>query len=189
MILKTVNLFQLLLIALLVGCSSTQHHYVKGIEYHNKGMFEKAIEEYKQGVATTDNNASLFSINNNLGIAYEYLDKYEDAKKFYLEATRNWPARAYYPYLNLASLVYRQGQLLEAIEYSQKAKALVQMPEYEYFERKTGYGIVDTVKKRVIAHDDYLQLVLRFSQLTKQFERKEYQQVLRLADQIIVSAY
>lgn len=196
MSLKITNIFYLLLLILLTGCEPT--HYQKGLEFQNKGRFQKAIDEYNKGITLMENrklfavdNTRLFSLYNNLGNSYEFLGQYKDAKKAYLEATKQWPERAYYSFMNLASLTFRhkQGSLLEAIEYSHKAKKLAQNPVYEELESMSRYKDINTVKKRVVAQDDYLQLILDFSKLTKQFGRKKYQNVLLLADKIINKKY
>ncbi len=185
MMIRTAKLLVLGVILSLLGCGSI--HYTRGLEYNIKGQSEKAIEEYKKGLSTNDYRL-LFSLYTNIGVSYQLLDKKEKAKEYYLKAAAQWPARAYYPYGNLADLAHKQGRLLEAVKYSQKATFLVQSDEYEKVEKGTGFGI-NTLKKRVIARNDYLQLVLNFSDLKKHFERKRYQEVRRLADEIINKKY
>lgn len=187
MVIKTVNLFSVVIVMLsLLGCGSS--HYSRGVYYQNSGQNKKAIEEYKKGLSST-NNELLFSLYNNIGVSYGLLGKKEKAKDSFLKSAEQWPARAYYSYFGLADLARKQGNLLEAIEYIKKATVLVKNDEYKKIEKgMSGYS-VDMMKIKVIAENDYLQLLLEFEKLNKQFDRKKYQDAKRLAGHIIKKKY
>jgi len=185
---KIINVLNLLIILLLTGCSLLLTHYDKGLAFTMKGQSEKAIEEYKKGLFTNDNKM-LFGLYNNIGVSYELLGNRDDAKKNYLKAVEVWPARAYYPYSGLASIAHKQGKMQEAVQYSKKAKRLVQSAEYGKIERGRSAYEIETVKKRAIARNDYYQLSLDFAELKKQFERKRFKKARLLADKIINKKY
>jgi tetratricopeptide (TPR) repeat protein len=164
-------------------------HYLWGEEYGHKQQYRKAIIEYNKALSKKRNKWIAFSCYNNLGIIYLHLGDMDQASGSFGKAAEAWPERAYYPYMGLSSLAYKQGDLQKSAQYRQKAFDLVQGSEYKKLERiYSGYN-TDTLKKWVTTFYDSSQLQLAFAALAKEYARGNYREVKRLGEQILARKY
>ena len=171
----------------LTGCAGIMHR-VKGDKFLHSGQYNEAIVEYEEGLKTysadTGPSSLRFGILNSLGYAYDMLDNYEKASKYYLMGIEAMPERGYYGYSNLAGLNYRSGKLKEAYEYSQKAKALVNSSKVGEWS-----GYETAVKNSVIVSNEFYTLRISFDELTKEYELKNYDKAVKWAEKILNRKY
>lgn len=175
----------------LSGCAGYMN-LAKGDKFLMSGQYNEAIVEYEEALQalSADTGPSLlrFNILNNLGYAYDLLDNYEKASKYYLMGIKAMPEAGYYGYINLAGLNYRIGKLKEAYEYSQKAKELVNSSAYEKMEKLSGYHI-DAVKNMAIVSNEFYMLRVSFNELMKEYELKNYDKAVQWAEKILDGKY
>lgn len=164
-------------------------HYLWGEEYGHKQQYRKAILEYEKALSKRHNKWIAFSCCNNMGIIYLHLGNSEESRRNFQKAVQAWPERAYYPYMGLSSLAYKEGNLEESAEYRQKAFDLVQSGEHVRIERMYSGYAADALKKWVTIFHDASQLQLAFAELKRQYLRKNYPEVKRLAAEILNRKY
>ena len=85
-------------------------HLFKGTTYHNKGMWNEAIAEYKKALIINPNDAKAHT---NLGVAYEAIDEPERAVKEY-ELTIECTPNHFEAISNLEALSYDMSKLMQA---------------------------------------------------------------------------
>ena len=171
------------------GEHASYGHYLWGEEYGLKQQYRKAIMEYNKALSKKHNKWIALSCYNNMGIIYLHAGNIEKAYGSFQKAVQAWPERAYYPYMGLSSLTYKEGNLKDSARYRKKAFDLVQSSDYEKNERVySGYD-TDTLKKWVTIFYDSSQLQLAFVELKKQYLRKNYRKVKLLAEQILNGKY
>ncbi|MBW2172168.1 MAG: caspase family protein [Deltaproteobacteria bacterium] len=164
-------------------------HYLWGEEYGHKQQYRKAIIEYNKALSRKHNKWIAFSCYNNTGIIYLHAGDSDQASHSFKKAAEAWPERAYYPYMGLSSLAYKQGNIEKSAEYRQKAFDLVQGSEYKKLEQiYSGYD-TDTLKKWVTTFYDSSQLHLAYTELQKQYARRNYREVKRLGEEILRRKY
>ncbi|MBW1742349.1 MAG: hypothetical protein JRJ47_02820, partial [Deltaproteobacteria bacterium] len=164
-------------------------HYLWGEEYGHKQQYRKAIIEYNKALSKKHNKWIAFSCHNNMGIIYLHSGDSDQASLSFKKAAEAWPQRAYYPYMGLSSLAYKQGDLEKSAQYRQKAFDLVQGSEYKKLERiYSGYD-TDTLKKWVTTFYDSSQLHLAYTELQKEYARRNYREVKRLGEEILARKY
>ena len=88
----------LLFLCLLVGpafCQTDKEHLTKGNEYFDKGMYDKAIEEFNKAIEINPNDANAY---NNRGFAYGMIGNLDQAIEDYNKAIEINPklAEAYH---------------------------------------------------------------------------------------------
>lgn len=172
------------------GVSTSTSHYRRGNEYFLKQQYDKAIVEYREGISKGRAKEELFGCYTNIGIAYMGLGRSREAYRSFHKAIEIWPARAYYPYINLAELASREGKVQDAARYYEKAYPLVQSREYEQIERKQGSPYaVDALKNKVIADHEFFKMMLVFGELEKKYSQKNYKEVELLAEEILNKKY
>ncbi len=164
-------------------------HWLWGEEYDRKQQYKEAIREYKKALSKKHNKWIAFSCYNNMGIIYRNVDNVEEAYHCFHKAAEVWPARAYWPYMGLSTLAYKQGNLEESLKFRQMAYHLVQRNEYEKIEQQYSCYNMDTLKKWVTIFYEAVQIQLDFSELKNQYVRKNYQQVELLAEKILSRKY
>jgi tetratricopeptide (TPR) repeat protein len=93
-----------------------EDYHRSGYQAQLKGDFDEAVTYYYKAVNVDPDNASYF---NDLGLAYEHLDRIDDAEQSYLQAiklNRNFLP----PYTNLGFLYKRQQNLAKAASFFQQ---------------------------------------------------------------------
>ncbi len=181
-------IFIVFLFLSLSGCAGFMH-LAKGDKFLMSGQYNEAIVEYEEGLHINTSPVVRMSILNNLGYAYDLLDNYEKASKYYLMSIKAMPERGYYGYINLAGLNYRIGKLKEAYEYSQEAKELVNSSTYEKMEKSFGGYQIDAVRNTAIVSNEFYTLRVSFYELMKEYELKNYDKAVQWAEKILDRKY
>ena len=166
-----------------------KNHYSKATKYARKLEYTKALEEYQKALLATRDREMIFSCYNNMGANYFWMGNESKAEESYCKSAKAWPERAYYPYLNLSILKWKQGKSEKALKYIQMAVGLVQSNEYEELElRYSGYRS-NTAKKCVLSYNSYLEMATLFEHLNKLYTQKDYLQAKVVANQLLGETY
>ena len=171
------------------GPHAAYGHYLWGEEYGQKQQYSQALIEYSRALSKSHDKWIAFSCYNNMGIIYLHMGNDEKSSECFNNAVDSWSAIAYYPYMGLASLAYKNGKIEECAGYRQKAYDLVNGKDYEKLEAiYTGYD-PDTLKKWVTIFYDSSQIQMNFLKLKYEHSRKNYEEVERLATEMLNRKY
>ena len=113
----------------------------------------------------------------------------EMASNCFRYAIEAWSAIAYYPYMGLASLAYKYGNIEKCAAYRQQAYNLINSSNFEKLERRYTAYDPDTIKKWVTTFYDASQIQLNYIKLKDAHSRKNYRDVVRLATDILNRKY
>jgi Flp pilus assembly protein TadD len=98
--------------------------YLLGRAKYNENHFEQAIDSFTHALSLNPRDVKS---ENNLGLSYEGLNRFEDAQKAYMLAIQ-WQqdasAKSAQPYLNLGILLTEHGQPAQGLPYLQQAATL-----------------------------------------------------------------
>lgn len=95
---------------------TAEDYRVKGYEEQQKGSYEKALSLYTKSLSLSPDNPVIF---NDMGVLYEHVGMEDQAQRYYLEAIR--VDKNYLPpYMNVAYLFERKGDIARAVEYFEK---------------------------------------------------------------------
>ncbi|MGH9856911.1 MAG: tetratricopeptide repeat protein, partial [Acidobacteriota bacterium] len=97
------------------GVSSTWYD-IRGRSYLQQGRYDEAVNELTKAV----NAKADARILDTLGIAYQYLRRYDDAAKYHQQALALQP-KSGSMLNNMASVYYEKGNLPKALEYMERA--------------------------------------------------------------------
>ncbi|MFB0565703.1 MAG: protein kinase [Candidatus Aminicenantaceae bacterium] len=92
-------------------------HYILGLIYHSRNLFEDAIEEYQKALELDPNSGYVM---NDLAYTYSDMGNYENAIEYFKKYASVSPGDAN-PFDSMAEQYFRMGQLDEAIEIYNKA--------------------------------------------------------------------
>lgn len=95
---------------------SSYWYDVRGRSYLQNGQYEAAVKELTMAANTT-NDARIYDT---LGIAYQYLKRYDEAAKYHQKALELQPNSASM-LNNMASVHFEKGNLPKALEFMEKA--------------------------------------------------------------------
>jgi tetratricopeptide (TPR) repeat protein len=108
-------------------------HYFLARVLYTKNQFEPAIKESKKAIAISPNLVRAYE---NVGLCYEGEQQFQEAKRWYLRAiSHQTPGmRTEWPMLDLATMLIRQGRLIEAKPYLRAALAFNPHNSHAVFE-------------------------------------------------------
>jgi tetratricopeptide (TPR) repeat protein len=111
---------------------SSAHYFLARLLY-TQNHFEEAIKESKKTIALSPNFVRAYE---NLGLCYEGEQRFQEAKRWYLEAIDHEKAglRTEWPMLDLSTMLIRQGRLSEAKPYLLGALAINPRNSHAVFE-------------------------------------------------------
>lgn len=181
------------LLALLVslstvfGCSAIIA-YSKGTSYMQDEKYALAIEEYNKVLSAGPPPIVKSSTLNNIGTIYAYLDNYEKSNEYFLKSIAAYPQRGYLGYINLAWINLINGRIKKANEYAVKALDLVNNPNYEREEKRSGFEI-NAMKRYVIGTYDAIRIRMSFDNLNEAFQLKNYGKAVEIANQLLNQEY
>lgn len=154
----------------------------------SEGNIDQKIEAYNKCVSERLNDSIHFGCYNNLGTLYIAKGNYEKSKSCFMKAIQLWPERAYYPYMGLASIAEEEGDLKKAAKYSGKATELVNNKNYYKLETDSEYS-PDSIKYWVIAHNDYLNMKIKYGEFKRHYSMKNYKKVKSIANELLDKDY
>lgn len=123
-----------------------------------------------------------------LGISYMMLEEYDKSEKNFFENIALYPNAAYMSYMAIAQMMYKQGKLKEAYQYSIEASKTVGTSNY-YKMQQYLKAPPDLYKNIIEAARDFYKMRLLFQNLNYEMGLHNYQNALKISDQIINKKY
>lgn len=180
--------------------NASEDYRVKGYEEQQKGNYEKALGLYVKALSLSPDNPVIF---NDMGVVYEQAGMEDQAQKCYLDAIR--VDKSYLPpYMNLAYLFEKKGDIARAVEYFEKRVKLGKkndrwtkkaQEEVDRLSRGRGEDLKKQESERLArelveqARKEFIMQIVRADQHYKKglkfFNRRMYSEALEQYDQAL----
>jgi protein O-mannosyl-transferase len=129
-------------------------HYNLGLNYYNKGRYQKSIEAYKKAIHIKPNEPDSY---NNLGQAHRALRSYQEAIEAYQKAIQIKPNYSF-ALINLGETFVEMGRYQEAIETLKKAIQLKPNDAGIYQNMGVAYRRIGRYREAIEAYQEAIRL-------------------------------